>query len=218
VRGAAPGRQQHAAFGSLKKATRVPLAEHPEVGLLLDFNRGGSCTATLIAPRLALTAAHCVDERNAPLDGHRRAVLDLGGVGYDVDGWRVLRVGATIARHDLAVVHLTRAAHVAPAALAAQPLITGESLTTYGFGYDRCGEVDLQGGRAFQKRVARWRWGQDPEILCDGDSGGPSFAASGALMLVSSRVAGNERDRRDVFTPVFPQRAWVEQLIAAHGQ
>jgi hypothetical protein len=202
----------------LRKSKPPAKGERPEVGLFFAQS-GEACTATLIDARTALTASHCVDDRNAN-DGPTRGRIgfDLAGGGTAsarVVGWSVPRPGSGATRNDIALLHIDPpVTSIAPAAYARSRPKKGDGLTTYGYGYQKCGEQKLKGGPAWQKRVARWKFGTDPEILCDGDSGGPTFGPDGTLVLVSSRVEGDARDRIDRFTPIAPHAAWIAARLA----
>ena len=83
--------------------------EHPEVGTL--FIGGGMCTATLITPTVAVTAAHCVDFGTTSRPGeYGRFIMQASPTStqqrYTVDRYRSF---GRADRSDVALVHLSAA-------------------------------------------------------------------------------------------------------------
>ncbi len=141
------------------------------------------CTGVLVAPRLVLTAAHCVAP---PADPGPHAVVfgpDLSGEVQLVD---VAEVGVhpafdpeTLAR-DLAWMRLGREAPVAPIARSEAPLTEaalGRLVRIVGFGGEGEGIADgrLRAGEASVSAVGEWDFDvvPAPALSCRGDSGGP---------------------------------------------
>ena len=143
------------------------------------------CTGTLVAPRLVLTAAHCV------IDPRLGSDLEvLVGAGVDAPGAAFHRV-VEVAAHpdyqtdgdpaDVAVLVLDTPAAVAPVALPASPVdaaLVGRLVRMVGFGdTGPAGEPPgrKRTGTAVVTEVAdAWfRIEASPSMSCHGDSGGP---------------------------------------------
>jgi hypothetical protein len=131
-------------------------AEHAAVARL-NVAGQGHCTATLIAPDLALTAAHCLDprgaaERVAPgrlhvLAGWRKGRFTAhyrGSAVATAPGWRPGRTDRDAALIRLAPVS-GRPEAVAPLPVAPPPA-PGDALSTLSYGRDRAEALSRQTG------------------------------------------------------------------------
>lgn len=160
------------------------------------------CTGTLIAPRLVLTAAHCVIDRRLALDLEVMLGSDVTAPGA------VFHRVVDIAVHpdyrqdgdelDVALLVLDRPAAAQPVALAAGPMdagLQGQPVRIVGFG--ETGPTGLPPG---SKRTGTATIGQvagnwfhiepGPSMSCHGDSGGPVLGIEDGvdvLLGVSSR-------------------------------
>jgi hypothetical protein len=157
------------------------------------------CNGTLVAPRVVLTAAHCVAGGALPtvffgavpaLDGERRATID-GRVHPDFDS-------ATLA-YDVGLLLLADPAPdgVAPAALAEASLAqadVGAPLRLVGFGTTAPGDASparrREGTTVIRSLTpTEIEFGPSPSQTCSGDSGGAAFMVQGGherLVGVSS--------------------------------
>jgi Trypsin len=138
------------------------------------------CTSVLVAPRLLLTAAHCVD--------------DLGQQDLRPD----LPNNATIAtqRHpdrDFAVSVLARRADIAPVGINAGPLTNdrvGDPVQIVGFGFNTHDQQGLGTKRAAWATLRDFdathlHAGDHDTGACQGDSGGPA--------IMSDRESGEDK-------------------------
>lgn len=168
---------------------------HPAVGYL-QFSVNGtgsaSCTATLVAPKLLLTAAHCVVGANGEkLDNYRISFATRPSAGPSY------KATATIAHpgyspkvfgtHDVAVVVLEAAPPIKPMPVqkAALGNVLGKPLTHVGTGTTAAaGSLKYGAGEAKKKVTLRinqqtaqtLRTGEQyvQGGICSGDSGGPA--------------------------------------------
>jgi hypothetical protein len=213
-----------------------PEAGYPAVGYLLIGKNGGAprgpyCGATLIAPRVAVTAAHCtvddLDESFAVallVDGRHVAFpAERVIVHPRYDRWQSARY-----RHDIAALILAEAPPVAPATIAEAS--SAQAARYVGYGRVTPGDDDVTDGytgerKSASQRVARtdtwnvWTRGGDGG-LCWGDSGGPLMASEGAALGlladfdgVFSCFSGNAM----IFTSLWAERDFVTQAIGCAG-
>jgi len=183
---------------------------------LAGYNHREMCTASLVAPGLALTAAHCV---TTPQDGYLKRTADM----VFVAGWNgaehsgaarikavtvhpdAYRDGQFDLRHDIAVVELTE--RIAP-----RPLPLGSGGLP--------GPLELmgyQGSTPHRLTVTPFCYGEERrglwQIRCRverGQSGGPVFAGEGkAKRIVAVVVAVTEEDALAV-----PVDGWLRRQVA----
>jgi uncharacterized protein (TIGR03382 family) len=147
------------------------------------------CTATVVAPRVVITAAHCV------ADAPTNALEVFIGANVAGPGRRIAVIGGRIDptwdpvthANDIAALILADDAQVVPLALAAASAIdvrlVGYGITT-GTGTDvgerRAGTAHVMSSSADELRLS-----PGPAMSCKGDSGGPVLQA-GALVAVTS--------------------------------
>ena len=160
------------------------------------------CTATLIAPRLLITAAHCVPDGALP-------GAYFGGVPGD--GGPVVAIAA-VRRHpqfapdtlanDIAMALLSDAAPAGatPWPLPAAPLddgAVGLPLRLVGFGRTAAGDTAAPRKRAGTTVVAsltatELTFAPSPSQTCEGDSGGPAFATVGGVEAIVGVISSGD--------------------------
>ncbi|CAN5921977.1 hypothetical protein BH11MYX4_BH11MYX4_47270 [soil metagenome] len=193
-----------------------------------------SCSGTLVAPNLVLTARHCVSatveagiscsDKGAPLQngtfGADTPASDLtiytgldarkrgrAGAAPDAVGTALVHdPSAVLCNADVAFIVLDRKlpGRTAPLRVASGAALH-EKLTLVGWGLEKSGElpneraqrsgitVTFIGPRIFDTSTNAGLADSEfmtGESICSGDSGGPMFAASGALVGVVSRGGG----------------------------
>lgn len=192
--------------------------ERPEVGSISIG--GGGCTATLVGPRLVVTAAHCIDYVTRETVGNY-GTFEIRRFAGDRQVYRVQRMAAFMAARevigpdDVAILQLATAvpADIAtPAGLVTTEPARGTPVTIYGYGCQRRG-----GGGSFSKQSIRYRWGDTTAALCPGDSGGPTMAADGLVIATNSGYYGGSSGP-DEFGRVYRVRTRIDAVIARWGE
>lgn len=199
--------------------SRAPIAhgapdEHRGVVAVVTAATGTICSGVVIAPRVVLTARHCV----APIENGPTVDCDATRFGPTVPAQSILvgtsSSGATPNRshsvravlvpeesgfcgHDIAALILARPVDATIVALRDEPAQRDETFAAIGFGRDgetksgtrrrRDGlRVWCTGTGCNTPRVTNGEWWGDGAV-CDGDSGGPALDAEGRLLGIASR-------------------------------
>ncbi|MBX3246840.1 MAG: S1 family peptidase [Myxococcales bacterium] len=154
--------------------------ERPEVGSI------SGCTATLVGPRLVITAAHCLNYATRTTPGNygtfeiRRSASNAQR--YTIE--RFVSYGRAVGPDDIALIRLASpvpAAVATPARLARANPSNGASIAIYGYG------CQARGTRStWAKQKINSSWGRTTTNLCPGDSGGPTLGASGDVIRINS--------------------------------
>jgi trypsin len=174
----------------------APDAADPAVVALVDATDQVGCTATMIGPHTAITAAHCIADRDPR--GLRvvfgTSVADGGVFDAVSDGRAHPAFDATTLANDVAMLTVRDASPVAPLALDPEPLdasLIGTTMRVVGFGTTGAGLTDGGIARAGTARITDVQVDElvvapDPSQPCRGDSGGPALLVADAVAAVVS--------------------------------
>lgn len=159
------------------------------------------CTATLVEPRIALTAWHCllqffrdgvVDPRAVHfLPGYDRGSFHehLRGVGYERKG------------DDVVLITLDRASSLVPVAMKPVTPATGDSLFQGGYSSDRSHVLTADPACKYLGPAAQGRWLHDCEAV-SGDSGAPILRDTGHGLVVVAIHIGRAADGTGIAEPL----------------
>ncbi|MBK9071391.1 MAG: trypsin-like serine protease [Myxococcales bacterium] len=177
--------------------TEVPAGELRAVVPMFILFAGGLCTASIIGPTYALTAAHCVYD--AP--ELEKVAIAIDGVIHNATALHVhpgYGQGDTII-HDIAVIEFSPATEIAPLLLRRTPVEVGTEAMFAGYGYttpaDAEGNFAGQPGTLYRysepiASCATWEANSGRNLrdyrqfcipqtdgtgTCSGDSGGPAI-------------------------------------------
>ena len=173
------------------------------VGIAVQGSNDIACTATLIAPSLALTAAHCLD--GAPPTAPQCDVLV--SQAFTSGGRRVAvsafiphpAFDATTYLHDIAVLRLATPIDAAPWPVRAAPLeasLVGHDARFVGF--SRGMEGDHQAKHQGEVTInaiypTKFRVVPNPTQPCFNDSGGPIFVTEGGRETLAGIVSTGDQ-------------------------
>ncbi len=206
---------------------------YPAVVFLYNV-RGAACTASLVAPRLVLTAKHCVQFGGTVAPASAFRVYFGDSVNSFTGEYLVQEVRAAPGRDDLrdgsdvAVLLLSREVRgVEPLEMSfASPLgLDGQEVTSVGYGQRP------DGSSGFKYRTSTRVEGVDgrrifvPPAVCQGDSGGPLIGPDGKVYGVASFIysrTGSSAPRcgtaPGAYNTISPFRTFLEQAVEDSGQ
>ncbi len=195
----------------------------PAIGRFFN-GRGEDCTATLIHPYFALTAARCLSGNQYQLIAvHPDARFELGARSYSVTRVHSFSYGpdqfsiSGNRTNDIALLRLKFAVPTSvamPLRLASREPRHGERLSIFGYG---CTTRIAPGTRG-TKRYVEFNYPDQTRVLCRGDFGGPVIiggAHGSAIWAVASNYNGPNSPliNPDVFADVSGHKIQIEDVI-----
>jgi hypothetical protein len=202
-----------------------PASAYPEA-VLLDLAKNGvvqgACSGTIIAPRVVLTAGHCVDGFTgwivrAPLLNQQST--SSAGETFD---WKDDGSGNVNGKqHDLGLVYLDRPITASYPALASGPLHDGSSIVAIG----RKDNGTLSSSGLFVSKPLTVTGASligyphdymSNQVIESGDSGGPVVVPGTtphALVAVNSGAGAGKQ----VLARVDLLKTWIDERVATHG-
>jgi hypothetical protein len=190
-------------------AAAPALLVRPEIGRFVRAS-GSGCTATLVLPRVAITAGRCVDHSHGARPGDRFLIVDVRGAEHTYVVARAQTLGGIRAAgagdgsapqpvpdgfgtNDVAILHLAvpvPATVAVPAVIGTAPPIAGASVVIIGHG---C----TAGVGGSTKQALTSSFGMSGSELCPGDGGAPLLGGGvdGPVLGVKSTAGGGGADR-----------------------
>jgi len=155
------------------------------------------CTATLVAPDVLLTAAHCVEP--PPSHAFFGAALPDGQIVRVIDREAHPAFDPITLDHDLAIAVLEEEPAAAPVPLPSGPLdpLPQRRLRLVGFGATSAGGAGPAERRTGDTVIASasasdFRYGPSPSQTCAGDSGGPGFLVEGGVEVLAGVTSAGD--------------------------
>jgi hypothetical protein len=195
-----------------------------DVSVFFLANDAGVCSATLIAPRTLLTAAHCVEA--LPSSASNEARVDVGGASFAIVD-ALTYAQATGGTADLALLLLDRAPAVAPMGWIwwGPPPFERSPVRHVGYGRTetnppgerRAVTSEVTGAVENRGRGMVLVTGNFGQGLCFGDSGGAALVATDAgerLVAVHSFITQACGEGVSSSVLIYPYRRFIEAWLA----
>ena len=209
---------------------------NPSVLWLYDTSEGGMCTASLIAPRVVLTAKHCVQHSGATEPTPARSLIvgtgDVAGRGatYRVlsvyttpgvwtEGGRTGLSGALVGVDVAVLVLSTEVSGIASLPLMRESprSLSGDRFTAVGFG-------QIPSGSAGTKYTVEGTVSSTDSnliyvgaVTCQGDSGGPMITEAGEIAGVVSFGTGSCGSGYGAYNQIFPFFDMIDMALEEGG-
>ncbi len=181
----------------------------------------GACSAVVVGPQLAMTAAHCVvGASSVKIAGTQTGLIEAVKVVSHPHFANRANDAA-----DIAVLKTAKVlpGTVLPAMLGARPVRPGETLIAVGYGLQDGGKRDgsaRMAALAVAQIFANSFTLADPVALgerpkrgaCGGDSGAPVFSSQGGSLFLVGIISGSDNcGGTTLVISLAPYRNWIEQ-------
>lgn len=209
----------------------------PAVVVLQNYQSGGLCSGSLIAPRVVLTAKHCVQQPFA--EGPASPSQIVVGVGDNIRRLTAtLRVqtitttpgvytedsrggiGSGLVGEDVAVLLLQSGVagiEPIPVRRADPSPLTGETITASGFGQTPSGQVGVKYTVMGRVQSVMGDLIYVGPLTCQGDSGGPMITSDREVAGVVSFGAGSCGSGYGAYNAVFNYLDMIDEVLTAGG-
>jgi secreted trypsin-like serine protease len=200
-----------------------------------------NCTATLVAPRWILTAAHCVypNSVQGSRPGHKLTLIDQTITISSIHYHPGFTQEEGVTKHDIALIELSEPSFsILPTPFYEGNNELGEVLKLAGYGvigdglldiYDRCFPCDLRGAdnvvEAANDHLISFRFDQPIDgnslplegVGAGGDSGGPAFieTETGRYVAGVSSFGSRNYNEFDNYTRVSQELNWLVKVMAS---
>jgi hypothetical protein len=196
-------------------ATTYPEAAY--VNIDMTASGGWACSAVLIAPKVILTAGHCVDTHTKwEVHVGSETRTSTSGATFDWNEHGAQQVNPN--HHDIGVVFVDPAIAIPRyPTLATSPLASGSKVTNIGRIKDGTLTNALYAADTTVSDAASSGYPLDylsTAVIQPGDSGGPDFAAGTHMVAAVNSGAGGSIE---VLARVDLAYSWLLSQIAGHG-
>jgi len=238
--------ESHEQTGSTEQAIIAGDASGDDQNAVVLLHHAGpddeTCSATMLAPNLLVTARHCVADDTGPngavVDWRAEDLHVFVGTGafatvrgdatkYDAVGRTIVSPASTRWYPDVAFVVLDRSLDVPTAAIRKNGgASVGETLDVVGYGLDETGERPKTRMQRHGATVSMIGPGRSPNIAepiekgeivfgeaaCSGDSGGPAFSEASGALVGVASRVGNGHAATDDAPAAFCVGATTDDI------
>jgi len=196
--------------------------EFPTVGVLL-YDKKLHCTGTLVAPKVVLTAAHCIAgvDRGRIRFGFGQNVAIAVAHSFEIDDMQYptgfpdarFKYDSSTYADDVGLLYLKKAPGTRMTRLATVQPSYPATLEFVGYGFDLSGHSGTRGTAFLLTTLVnprRLKHGDAVRSVCTGDSGGPAFDRQDAVLAVTSTTTGCVGGESTLVPALYP---WLDPRV-----